>query len=671
MNDFISKPEVIIPKYPEICPASGLPKDYLKLMSQRQIISKQCEINSTLRPAEMKRCAKSILYWLNAWVYTESFFFVDANGVSRTRQDRDFPFMTWPKQDALILEIQRCIRESESVLVEKSREVGASWCVLMVFLHEFIFSPKAVQFSLLSLKESDVDNIAGDVINYPYGTISDPSTLLGKIDYAMRHFPKWMLPPMYRKRLQLVRTDTRSRIEGGASGLFALSSQRRNAVLLDEAAKTENFRTIWQGTTDVTRCRLAVSTPVGAGSFFSELRDSGTIPVMELGWWDDPAKASDLEVETLPDNHYRLTSSWYRNECARRTAVDIAQNLDIKHLESSQTFFPTMLLRKYKEQHAHAPIMRLRIDFRPEVPDAQIPGILATKDVAKVRVTVDPRGPWKLWFDPKGKPTFDPKTDELQFSPNSVGQVIFGIDISMGTGASNSCISVVDKLRRTKMAEFSDANVPPHQLAKLTCAAALWFGQTQRPLVVPEANGIPGFDFLRQLAKVYRYSNVYAEKSFLSKTDKQTPSLGFHSSRPKKATLLGNLSRAYSLDNWTNPSGESVNEAINYIIYESGAIGPAYLTAESEDAKATHGDRVIADALALWAGNESEAYREERRLAKDAGRVDVPKIDMKAKYPYGSIGWRMQHKKESYLNQPKRKLEDVKPGDRFNLRDFV
>jgi hypothetical protein len=404
------------------------------------------------------------------------------------------------------------------------------------------------------------------------------------------------------------------------------------------------------------------------GSFFTELRNSGTVTVVDLPWYKDPSKARDLSVEKLPDGHYRFTSNWYRRETAVRTKVDIAQNIDIAHLESGTTFFNTMALKKYVADNCVPPMLRLSIKFDDGVADASIPGILAVKDASKVRVREDPRGPWKLWFRPASTPTYETKDGDFEYVP-AAGHLIFGIDVSMGVGASNSVMSVVNKLSRAKIAEFADANVPPHELAKLACAAALWFGQMARPLLVPEANGLAGFDFLRQISKVYRYANLYCEKTDFNKGDKTTTSYGFHSSRPKKAILLGNLSRAYNMGNFLNPSEEAVKEAMQYVIFESGEIGPAYLMRESPDAKQTHGDRCIADCLAIWPGSEQQAYREEKRLAKEG--TDTGKIDFNAKYPYMSLGWRMQNKDTVYKDRPKKSLRDLRPGDRFNVQDYI
>jgi hypothetical protein len=629
-----------------------------------------CDKDPKMAAAYRHWCSQDILFWLAGFAWTESFFFTGLDGITRTRTDKNYPMIIWPAQQELVLALQRAIHNGESLLVEKSREVGASWCVLLVYIHEFLFSKTPRQFSLLSLKEGDVDSTSGDISDYPWGIISDPSTLLGKIDYCIRRLPVFMIPKCHRKRLHLVNLETRSRIDGGASGAFALASQRRDSLCFDEFAKTENAKTIWEGTADVSRCRIVISTPIGLGTFFTELRNSGTIPVRELGWWMQPDKSFDLEAIRLADGSFQLVSTWYRNECSRRTATDIAQNLDIKHLESGATFFPSLLMKTYIKNTCHPALLRVRIDFRNDVADSQIPGILAVRDVSKVRVVVDKSGPWRLWFNPQATPNYPVLGDELQYSPAMNGHLIFGIDVSFGTGASNSVISVFHKLTRCKVAEFADANTSAAMLAKLTCAAALWFGQSVRPLIIPEVNGLAGFDYMRQLSRVYKYSNLYTEKQLNMKVDRPSQTLGFHSSKPRKAAVLGNLKRAYEKGNFTNPSKEAVEEALNYIIFESGAIGPACLVRESADAAATHGDRVIADALALWPGNEQEAYREEKRLAKEG--TEVPKLDLNAEYPYGSLGWRMKHKDTVYLDRKKGKsLNDLKPGERFNMADYV
>lgn len=61
--------------------------------------------------------------------------------------------------------------------------------------------------------------------------------------------------------------------------------------------------------------------------------------------------------------------------------------------------------------------------------------------------------------------------------------------------------------------------------------------------------------------------------------------------------MLQQYSRLLAHGGFINHSEQAINEAATYITYENGGLGPAFLMEESKDAKATHGDRVIADGL--------------------------------------------------------------------------
>lgn len=661
MNLFDTEPQVTVPVTLDQwkCPVTGfvVPKTLKENLALRSKLIRKAAKDPDLQKQLMAACKQSFLLWVNLFCYTETFFSVDDDGVTHNREDKWQPFISWPKQDELLQTCFDSAVDGKPLLVEKSREIGATWCMVYLLVYRFLFGSN-VQMSMLAMKEDDVDNISGDITSYPHGIVSDPSTLFGKVDYVLRYLPAWMLPSMARKRLHLVNRSTRCRIDGGASGNFAFSGQRRDILLFDEAAKIETFESVWEGTTDVAKCRIPISTPVGLGTYFTKLRNSGHVPVFEFGWWAAPDKSRDLEFEELPNKKYRLTSSWYRQECAKRSPNDIAANLDINHIDSGTAFFETSILDSYKKKMCVPHLLNLRIEFRDDVPETYIPGALATMNLSKIKVTQDPKGPWKLWFRPSNE-NKEAKDGEFKFIPSLGQQLVFGVDVSMGQGASNSVCSVLAKIKRDKIAEFADANCPPHSFAKLVAAACIYFsgGGGSRPLVIPEVNGIPGVDFMRQFSTIYRYQNIYKEKT--------NGPIGFHSSRPKKATLLGNLRRAYAVGNYTNPSALSLDEAISYIIYPSGTIGPAFLMRESADASMTHGDRCIADALSLWPGNEIKAMEEQAKSVKIGDSFDPKKA------PNGSAGWRYFNRDKLSLHSKPKRLEDIKVGEKWDIRDFV
>ena len=82
-------------------------------------------------------------------------------------------------------------------------------------------------------------------------------------------------------------------------------------------------------------------------------------------------------------------------------------------------------------------------------------------------------------------------------------------------------------------------------------------------------------------------------------TEKTGKRYGWPSTKEKKEQTLGILRRAYAHAGIINHSGPALDEALTYVYYDSGGLGPAEFVKESESAQLTHGDRVIADMLML------------------------------------------------------------------------
>jgi hypothetical protein len=152
----------------------------------------------------------------------------------------------------------------------------------------------------------------------------------------------------------------------------------------------------------------------------------------------------------------------------------------------------------------------------------------------------------------------------------------------------------------------------------------LWFGgKTGLPLVIYESNGEAGVAFGRELSKIIGYPNLYIDKAIGTVDEKQSKNYGWHSNRDKKSMLLSNYNRALVHNGFINHSEEAIIEAMSYIYYENGGIGPASLIKESDSARQTHGDRVIADALTLI-GCEGKIVQEKQV-------VDIPKYSFEGR----------------------------------------
>lgn len=94
----------------------------------------------------------------------------------------------------------------------------------------------------------------------------------------------------------------------------------------------------------------------------------------------------------------------------------------------------------------------------------------------------------------------------------------------------------------------------------------------------------------------------------------------------KESPSPGLLRRAYAHGKFINHSDEALAEALTYIQFPDGSIGPAVLLEESSSARKAHGDRVIADMLCTWGLQDQPAFKrgvqERKDLRTMAGRME-------------------------------------------------
>lgn len=582
-NAFSMKPELPEP-FPEVpafwrCPKTGLivPKNPADNLKWRATMLSQAEDDDELQEALYTACSQSVLFWVNAFAFTLRIQDTDEAGVRRQAKNQHLPFVTWGIQDKHILAIEDAIDTGYDLLTDKTRDMGASWNHIAVLHHQWLFRPTRL-FLEMSRVESDVDGA------------DNPRALLVKHDYINKWLPEWMLPKLTRTRLHLVNEDNGSRIDGESSNESAGSSDRRHAILMDEFAKMQNGEKIKSATADVSPCRLPNSTPWGAGTTYSKWRQSGQIKVFVMPWWEHPEKGLGRFVQQDDvTGRWKIRSPWYDAEAKKRTPKEMAQEIDMDHIGSGDSFFEAHVIEEHKRLYARAPMAYRKIDFKKSVTADAVPSLLLKKrlDMLSVRATKD--GPLRIWVN-----LIDGRLDQTKTYSNAW-------DISEGQGASNSVCSIICKETGEKVAEWADANTPPHDLARIACALALWTGGAAsggRPIMVWEANG-PGWLFGREVVKTYRYPNYFTDKAAGTTDEQQSKRYGWHSSTEKKEIVLGIYRRALAFGGIINHSAEALDEALLYVRYSSGGIGPSVLVEESAEARKTHGDRVIADMLGL------------------------------------------------------------------------
>jgi hypothetical protein len=585
-NEFAVKPELSesFPNFPRTwtCPVSGfvVPKDPVENLQWRAKLLRAAQKDIGLQKALYTASSQSLLFWINTFVWTYRVFESDGNeGAGKQAEDQHVPFVTWPVQDEHMTQVEHAINNAYSLLTDKSRDMGASWTHAVVFHHQWLFRPDSL-FLEMSRTEKYVDD-AGN-----------PKSLFFKHDYINKWLPEWMKPRVRRTYMKLQNLDNGSRIDGEATTAAAASGDRRRAVLLDEMAKMAHASKVKGSLRDVSKCLLPNSTAWGAGTAYSQWRNSGKIKVALLPWWEHPEKGIGRYVKQEENGKWKIRSPWYDHEESIRSPKEMAQDIDMDHIGSGDTFFEATNIEQHKALFVRPARVTRAIDFKKGTATDAIPQMLVRKQRSAVRVGAG--GKWRIW------------TNLIDGRPDQSKNYILGIDISKGQGASNSVISIMCAETREKIAEFADANTPPYDLARIAVAAALWCGgaRNRLPLMIWEANG-PGWDFGRQVVKIYQYPYFYTDRAVGTVREKQGKRYGWHSSREKKEIVLGMYRRALAHGGFINHSEEALAEALTYIYYENGGLGPAFLMEESAEARKTHGDRVIADMLCLLGVEEA------------------------------------------------------------------
>lgn len=611
------------PNVPDLweCPKTGLlvPKDPVKNIQYRANLLAKADDDIILQEDLLAASAQSLLFWINTFVMTyHQFDVIPGTGKRIETVNAHNPFVTWEVQDDLCNLFEECLRKAEDILVNKSRDMGASW-LCIAFLHWLWLFKSDAQLLELSRTEDYVDK-AGNM-----------KALFQRHDYINQWLPDWMLPPdvhyrgKNRSKMHMLNVYNGSCIDGESTTEHAASGDRRLVVLLDEFAKVGNGALMRSATRDAALMRIVNSTVAGPGTEYSKWKNDGTIKVFPLMFWDHPDKGNKRYTYKHPiTGIWEIRSPWFDEECKVRSPREIAREILANDLESGSQFFTPGNADRHKFMFGCEPKTRWDIRLKKDVPNSKIKEIIKTKNLKKVEVKRDKNGPLRVW------------TNLILGRPDQSKDYIFGIDISKGHGASNSVISIKCKQTGEKIAEWRDANTPPYEFAKISVAIAIWVGGRKKlPFKKWEKNG-PGLDYGKLMVKEWQYPFYYKDVKIGNIRDKKSKKYGWQSSPEAKKELLETYDRLLATGGYVNHSIWALDEVNLYVYYDDGGIGPAYLVKETQAAKKTHGDCVIADALTL-------------------SNKDVPRSTIQDNLiiPERSFGYRLkQFKKKRHKKRP-------------------
>ena len=435
---------------------SSWPKEYRENLAWRRDLLLRAKKDKAFREQVKELFFRDPLFAFNAF-----FFTLDV----RRRPDHHQPFCTYPYQDEAILELIGAIEKGEDILGEKSRDMGFSWMVILVYLW-FWLNPKGGADFLLGSRIEDYVDKKGDM-----------RTLMEKARYAFYRLPSWLRPKGFRMKqhdnfMRLQNPETGSSITGESNNANYSTGGRYLSLLFDEFAKWESTdKAAWTSAGDATPSRIAVSTAFGAAGQYYDLVTDGKTRKIRLHWSVHPRKAErayciwpmpkDLEDE---DNEERfIRSPWFDRECARRTEREISQELSIDYIGAGALVF---------DGKAGKRVMRLLRTERKVLkwfePDL---GSGALREVDEPR---DAEGYMQVWEEKDEK-----------------SEYCLGVDVVEGVEDGDfALIKIVNRETKSVAASYF-SRIDEVQLAKIVGMVGRYWTTFEEPWIGVEVNG-PG-----------------------------------------------------------------------------------------------------------------------------------------------------------------------------------
>ena len=597
----------------------NVPREFMANIKWRQTALKDAANSASARAAIRKACADDPLFFLNtfAWTYDPR------------KAEKRIPFTTYPYQDEAIMRLVKCVTDGRDAGIKKSRDMGASWVILGLI--EWYWQFKDF-FSALVVSRNE---------NYVDAS-NDPKSLFWKIDFLIDNQPKWLKPnSISRRSMHIGNEDNGAVIDGESTTGEVARGDRRSLIMLDEFgsfAVQDGFNAL-AATQSATNCRIFNSTPKGSGNAFYEIIHHSAADIITMHWSQHPNKCKGLYTSErdanghmapkLLDNwegvvtvsrkgtnewrkcHYpeeypficdgKIRSPWYDTECSRAvTPTEIGQELDIDFVGSDYQFFDPIAIQTYKDQFCTKP--------------TKVGDLVVDSSVCKVlNFTANKQGFFSLFEDPDGDNQW-PKDRHF----------VIGVDVSAGTGASNSTAAIYDYQSRAKVAEYANPFILPDDFGRFVTGLAKWFNSA---LVIPDRSGPTGEVFVkRMLTEGYR--KIYMRRNTKKLGAPVSDEPGVWLMPTIKTTLLQQYRDAIGHGEIKNRSSRAMDECLCFICKMDGTIEHS-ASANAHDpggARANHGDIVIADALANLGLQEKEPV--EMKVA----HVDIP---------HDSVGFRI------------------------------
>lgn len=270
-----------------------VPPNYAAVFQRRADKLKQIRANPSVLPGFKDYYKTRPVQFINDWCIT----YDPRKATSTDPNDAPtMPFVLFPKQREFIEFLYALVQEQAPGLIEKSRDVGATWCGVAFSVWLWLFwDGAAVGWG--SRKQELVDQLG------------DPKSIFEKIRQTIDWLPREFLPAGFVKRQHM----TRMRLinpENGASIVGEIGDEigRGGRTLIyfkDESAHYEHPESIEAALSANTNIQVDISSVNGLGNVFHRRREAGEVweasktlahdraNVFIFDWSDNPLKSRE------------------------------------------------------------------------------------------------------------------------------------------------------------------------------------------------------------------------------------------------------------------------------------------------------------------------------------------------------------------------------------------
>lgn len=231
------------------------------------------------------------LDFINDWVVTY-------DPRKKSPEPKLMPFKLFPKQEQFVLFLLDCLNDGENGLIEKARDIGATWvcCAFSVWL--WLFHENST-IGWGSRKEEYVDKK------------DDPKAVFPKIRQIVEYLPNFLKPEGYNPaihspHMRIINPENGSVITGEAGDNIGRGG-RTGIYFKDESAWYERPELVEAALGDNTDVQIDISSVNGTGNVFYRRRMAGV--EWELGK-DIPSGKTRVFVFDWRD-HPNKTQKWY------------------------------------------------------------------------------------------------------------------------------------------------------------------------------------------------------------------------------------------------------------------------------------------------------------------------------------------------------------------------